>query len=146
MEGPGDSSGWGSWLSDLESSLSGEAAAWRERIADAVVDRALLKAGQTVADLGAGNGLLSLKAAKAVGRDGRVLAVDSAQECLDTIAVSARAAGVENVITLAGTIEDLPIDRSTCDAAVARSALVYTSDLARALRRVRGVLVPGGRY
>ncbi len=58
-----------------------------------------LKPGSTVADIGAGTGLFTRLFADAVGKDGRVIAVDISQKFLDHIQKSTREAGQQNVET-----------------------------------------------
>jgi ubiquinone/menaquinone biosynthesis C-methylase UbiE len=143
---PRDDSGWAAWLGDLSSDLSEKPYEVLERTAFMVIDRAELSRGDTVADLGAGTGLLTLKAARAVGPAGTVLAVDSSQACLDELSERAREAGIGNVRPVRASLDSLPIDSSSCDAAVCRSALVYLDDPGAALTEVRRMLRPGGRF
>lgn len=138
--------GWAGWLGALESELDQGGLEWLDRIAHQVLDRALLRRGDVVADLGAGTGLLSLRAAREVGPEGRVIAVDSSEQCLDALRAKAREAGLENVETLQGELEALPLASASCTRAVCRSALVYTPDIAQALVEMRRVLAGGGRF
>ena len=69
--------------------------------------KALLKAlnirkGQTVADIGCGNGFYTLQMAEHVGKRGRVLAVDIQQEMLDMLEERARRADVKNIERILG--------------------------------------------
>jgi SAM-dependent methyltransferase len=141
-----DSGGWAAWLDDLSSDLGENPADVLERTAYMVIDRAGLVRGDTVADLGAGTGLLTLKAAKAVGPTGTVLAIDSSQACLDAVSERARRVGTGNVRTVNATLDSLPIESGSCDAAVCRSTLVYLGDPGAALAEVRRALRPAGRF
>jgi cyclopropane fatty-acyl-phospholipid synthase-like methyltransferase len=71
-----------------------------------------LKPGTTVCDLGCGNGFYTLKIAKEVGPEGKVLAVEIQQEMLDLLAKRAEKAGVKNYQPILGTVADpkLPAD------------------------------------
>lgn len=146
MEEPEDRGGWAGWLESLERETARGTGEWLDRIAHQVIDRVRLRPGDTVADLGAGTGLLSLKAAREVGPRGRVIAVDSSAACLDVLSRRARDAGLENVTVLEGDLGSIPLGSGSCDCAVCRSALIYTSDVTAALRQMRRILVPAGRY
>ncbi|HQU43668.1 MAG TPA: methyltransferase domain-containing protein, partial [Pirellulales bacterium] len=64
--------------------------------------RTLLKAlklqpGETVCDMGCGNGFYTLKMAKLVGKTGRVLAVDIQPEMLHLLELRAKEQGLNNI-------------------------------------------------
>src|SRR6478736_9938145 len=65
-----------------------------------------LKPGQSVCDLGCGNGFYTLKLAKEVGPTGKVLAVEIQPEMLDMLAKRAEKAGVKNIQSILGTVID----------------------------------------
>lgn len=60
----------------------------RDRLneADEVMDKAGIKPGMTVADIGAGEGYYTIRLAERVGKDGRVLAEDIVPEVRDALA------------------------------------------------------------
>ncbi|MBK5093421.1 MAG: hypothetical protein JJE48_07900, partial [Actinobacteria bacterium] len=67
-----ETGGWLDWLEERDRGPAGdEGAEWLERTADRVIDKAYLKPIDTVVDIGAGTGLLTMKAARAAPR-GRV--------------------------------------------------------------------------
>lgn len=68
----------------------------------AVIDAMNLEPGMRVADVGAGTGLYVRLFANAVGREGRVYAVDIARKFLDFIDENAYADGMTQVITVLG--------------------------------------------
>jgi ubiquinone/menaquinone biosynthesis C-methylase UbiE len=138
--------GWAGWLDGLEGRLGDGGAEWLDRIAYMVIDKACLRPGQVVADLGAGSGLVSLKAARAVASTGRVIAVDSSRECLDALAVRAASLDLGNITTEQGRLESLPVPSASCDAALCRSALTYSTDLDASLAEIRRILVSTGRF
>jgi len=101
---------------------------------------ALLPAAWTVADLGCGTGALAASLAPHVRR---VLGVDQSAAMLR--AARARTASLDNVELRKGSLEDLPIEGGSCDAALLVLALGYVIDPARALQEMARVLRPGGR-
>lgn len=74
-----------------------------------------VKPGWTVCDLGCGNGWHALKLSPLVGEKGKVLAVDIQPEMLAELQQRARAAGVTNVETVLGKVDDPRLPAASCD-------------------------------
>ena len=74
-----------------------------------------LKPGQTVCDLGCGNGYHVLMMAPLVAPGGTVIGVDIQQEMLDDLAKRAAQAGVMNVKTIQGAVHDPRLAADSCD-------------------------------
>jgi len=137
---------WSAWLWRLSEGLSDEASSWLDRIADAVIDRVHIRPGDRVIDLGAGTGLLTMRAARAVGSSGAVTALDSDPACLSFLESAASTSGYANIETVEGRLESIPRPAATFDAAVCRSALTYAPDMTAAVKETLRVLVKGGRF
>jgi ubiquinone/menaquinone biosynthesis C-methylase UbiE/DNA-binding transcriptional ArsR family regulator len=101
---------------------------------------ALLPAEWVVADLGCGTGELSAALGPHVKR---VIGVDNSAAMLK--AASRRAMGLKNVDLRRGDMAALPIESSSCDAALAVLALTYVADVAAAVREAVRILRPGGK-
>jgi ArsR family transcriptional regulator len=93
-------------------------------------------------DLGVGDGQLTMMLA---GVAERVTAVDLSTEMLAQLRARARAKGIENVETVEGELEDLPLPDSSHDVCVMSQALHHAESPGRALSEARRILVPGGR-
>jgi ArsR family transcriptional regulator len=93
-----------------------------------------------VGDLGCGAGHISEALAPCVAR---VIAVDESGPML--AAAQARLKAHQNVELRTGTIESLPIDDATLDAAVLFLVAHFITDPAKVMREIRRVLKPGGR-
>lgn len=138
---------WKGWLEALEGELEeGRDAPWLERVADRVVDNACLRRGESVLDLGAGTGLLAFRAARSVGPEGAVTALDSSPGCLETLERESAVLELRNIIPVLGRLESLPFGPGEFDAVVCRSALVYADDLGVAVSELIRMLTPGGRF
>ena len=74
-----------------------------------------LKPGQTVCDLGCGNGYHVLMMAPLVTPGGTVIGVDIQQEMLDDLEKRAGISGVENVQTVRGEVHDPKLEPNSCD-------------------------------
>jgi SAM-dependent methyltransferase len=96
-----------------------------------------------VLDLGCGTGDVSFLAARLVGPTGTVLGVDRSPEAVATATARARQAGLDNVSFTVGDLADLE-PTGPVDALVGRLVLLYLDDPAAVLRRLLGLLEPGG--
>jgi ubiquinone/menaquinone biosynthesis C-methylase UbiE len=74
-----------------------------------------LKAGDVVADIGAGSGFYTFKLAPLVGASGKVYANDIQREMLDIIRRRAREMKITNVETVRGTVTDPKLPREAVD-------------------------------
>ena len=74
--------------------------------------------GQTVLDMGCGNGFYTLPLAKMVGANGRVLAVDIQPEMLVMLRARAEQEGVENITPILGSVHDPRLPAESVDLAL----------------------------
>ena len=113
---------------------------------DRLLARLGVRAGATIADLGAGPGFFTIPLAALVGEAGRVYAVDVSPEM--TAVLSRRLAergGLPQVQVLEGGESTLPIPDRACDLALLAFVLHELPDAPRFLAEVRRILAPGGR-
>lgn len=94
------------------------------------------------ADLGIGDGLLTLMLAEVAKS---VTAVDLSPEMLTQLAQHASAAGLVNIDTVEGDIDDLPLDDASFEIVILSQALHHSEHPERALSEAVRILVPGGR-
>jgi SAM-dependent methyltransferase len=102
----------------------------------------LLMAPVKVADLGCGEGYLTMEAARWASR---VVAVDRSEAVLQRAKALARRRRVANVIWKKGELERLPIRDGAVDVAMLSQALHHAHDPARAVAEAARVTAPGGR-
>jgi len=102
----------------------------------------LLLPAWTVADLGCGEGYLTVEAARWASR---VIAVDRSRDVLDRARALAARRDVRNIEWRRGELESLPLDDGIADVALLSQALHHAADPALALGEARRVLVQGGR-
>jgi arsenite methyltransferase len=137
---------WAEWLvrTRFAGWPAGEVAEALEELGrnrDRVLDGAAIEAGDAVADVGAGTGLLTLGAVQRVGPEGDVIAIDISVDALEELRANSPAA---NVSYLIGQADVLPLRDESVDAVVTRSVLIYVEDKAEAAREFSRVLRSGG--
>jgi arsenite methyltransferase len=143
---------WHRWLLDVR---FGGNAAWRDRylaqflypVRDTVLDKARLNPGETLLDVGAGDGLIAFGALDRLGPDGRVIFSDISQDLLDHCHAAASAEGLlDRCRFLLAPADSLTeVADASADVVTTRSVLIYVKDKAHALREFYRVLRPGGR-
>jgi SAM-dependent methyltransferase len=95
-----------------------------------------------VADLGCGEGYLTIEAARWASR---VVAVDRSAVVLKRARALAERRRVANVVWKKGELEKLPLGDASVDVAMLSQALHHAVDPARAVAEAARVTVPGGR-
>jgi ArsR family transcriptional regulator len=95
-----------------------------------------------VADLGCGEGYLTIEAARWASR---VIAVDRSEVVLTRAKALAQRRRVSNVIWKKGELEKLPMKDASVDVAMLSQALHHAHDPARAVAEAARVAAPGGR-
>jgi ArsR family transcriptional regulator len=95
-----------------------------------------------IADLGAGEGTLSLLLAQ---RAERVIAVDSSEKMVEYGTDVASRNGVANLEYRMGDLEELPIGDAEVDIALLHQSLHHAMHPARAVQEAARILRPGGR-
>jgi ubiquinone/menaquinone biosynthesis C-methylase UbiE/DNA-binding transcriptional ArsR family regulator len=96
----------------------------------------------TVADLGAGEGLLSELLAR---RAKRVIAVDNSEKIVAFGASKAKKNGLKNLEFRLGDLEEPPIEKQSVDLVVLSQALHHAKTPARAIAAAHNMLKPGGQ-
>ena len=113
-------------------------------VRDLVLDNAQLAAGETLLDVGCGNGLVAFGA---LDRGAHVVFADVSRPLLDDcreLAVDAGIAGRCRFVEAAATALD-EIEDESIDVVTTRSVLIYVKDKQRAFAEFHRVLQPGGR-
>ena len=142
---------WAEWL--LERRFGGDAehrdsflegvVLWRDR----VLRNAAVQEGETLLDVGAGDGLIAFGALDLVGETGRVVFSDVSQDLLDHSRDLAQRSGVlDRCDFLLAPADDLSaLEDGSVDVVTTRSVLIYVEDKRRAFEEFFRVLKPGGR-
>jgi SAM-dependent methyltransferase len=107
-------------------------------------ERAGLRAGDRVLDLGCGPGFTTIELAHVVGPRGRVVARDVSARFLATLARECARLDFHHVESSLGPVEELALADGSLDAAYARWLFCWLADPMSALERVARALRPGG--
>jgi len=117
---------------------------WQD--AQAILSQIGLKPGDTLADIGSGDGYFSIPAARIVGKTGKVYALDVSAEAIAELKEAASAAGLNNIQTAVGEAETaLLCNGCAADVVLMANVLHDFNDPVAALKNSRLILKRGGR-
>jgi ubiquinone/menaquinone biosynthesis C-methylase UbiE len=111
-----------------------------------VLDRARMRPGHSILDVGCGTGKLAIEAAARVGPSGRVLGIDPAPRQIARAQSKSRRSGLD-IEFRSGVIEELPLSDNSFDVVTSTLMLHHlTDDLKRrGVAEIHRVLKSGGR-
>jgi len=112
------------------------------------IEQFALNKGMFVADLGAGSGFYTIEAARSVGSEGKVYAVDVQKELLDKIKTSANNEKLFNIEIVWGDIEKLggtKLADMSVDAVIISNILFQIEDKETFVSEIKRILRPNGR-
>ena len=104
-----------------------------------------LAPGESVVDVGCGAGFDTLIAARQVGPEGSIIAVDMTAEMRSKTAAGAAAMGFTHVDVRDGYAESLPVDDGSIDVVISNGVVNLCPDKPAVFREMARVLRPGGR-
>jgi SAM-dependent methyltransferase len=115
-------------------------------ISEWLVDRLDPRPGQTILELAAGTGETGFLAAARVGERGRLISSDRSPNMVDAARRAGGELGLANVEYRVLDAERLDLDGDSVEGVLSRFGYVLRGDPPPALREVRRVLRPGGRF
>lgn len=121
---------------------------WQEQLRPAqkrLLEMADLQLRERVLDLACGTGLVTLPAARHVGPEGKVVAIDLSDEMVDTVDQKVRNHQLGQVLIERMDAETLDFADYAFDAALCSLGLMYVPNPVQALGEMHRVLRPGGR-
>jgi SAM-dependent methyltransferase len=104
---------------------------------DRVMDILKITTGKSVADIGAGSGWFSTRAAKRVGASGKVFAVEINQDYLKFINSRAKKENLRNIETILGTEDDPKLPDNSLDAVLILKTYHEIGQPIKVLEKVR---------
>ncbi len=112
---------------------------------DRVMDILGITAGKTVADIGAGSGWFTVRAARRVGDGGVVLAVDINPESIRYVGERAQKEKLHNVKTILGNANDPLLPAGAVDAVLLLKTYHEVAEPVALLQKLRVALRPGAK-
>jgi arsenite methyltransferase len=138
---------WATWLAERRFAGSDEVRAESYKIFDEfrarVLDGAHIEPGDTVLDVGCGEGLIGFGALELVGAEGRVIFSDISKDVLDVCREIAD--GDRRCEFVLASADRLPLADESVDVVTTRSVVIYLEDKAPAMREFFRALKSGGR-
>ncbi len=117
----------------------------REERTSEMIQALNLKPGMTVADIGAGSGVITLMMAAKVGPTGKAYAVDIQQEMLDLLADKLNRLNIENVELVLATTKSPELPESSLDLAIMVDVYHELEFPYEAMLALSKCMKPGGR-
>jgi ubiquinone/menaquinone biosynthesis C-methylase UbiE len=111
-----------------------------------VMDLLQLKPGSTIADIGAGSGWFSVRAARRVGANGRVIAEDINPKAIAYIQQRTQREHLANIVAVLGTPDDPKLTPNSLDAALMLKVYHEIAHPPLVLANLRAALKPGARF
>lgn len=105
----------------------------------------VIRAGDTVLDVGSGSGTDALIASQLVGVSGKVIGLDMTEAMRDKLRSNASALGAANLDVIEGNAEEIPLPDGLVDVVTSNGVLNLVPDKAKAIREIARVLKPSGR-
>ncbi len=101
---------------------------------------------QRVCDIGCGGGALTIALAGIVGPDGEVVGIDISAPLLDLARTRAMKSGVPNAHFVQSDVQTTSPGQAPFDLAVSQFGVMFFDEPTAALRTIRSLLTPGGRF
>lgn len=110
-----------------------------------IIESLQIREGYAIADIGSGGGYFTLEFAKIVGRAGRVYAVDNQPKNLDFIRQRAEREGLENILFILPTGDDMKLPEVGLDLVFARNVFHHLPEPAKYFQNLKRFLKPSGK-
>jgi len=130
--------GWDKWWETINRGAA--------PVSDRLLELADVRPGATVLDIATGIGEPAISAARAVGPEGKVVAIDLSPGMLDVARRRAAGAGLNNIEFHEMDAESLALFDDEFDAVLCRWGLMFLPDPSKALVAVRKMLRRGCRF
>jgi arsenite methyltransferase len=132
------------WSAPAVAAHHDELPLWSAPFGLMLLDRVQLRRGQSVVDVGAGTGFLTVELAQRCGSESRVTAVDPWAAAMERLAEKVTFLGLKNVDLVTASAEHLPLPDASVDVFVSNLGINNLGDPEAVLRECGRVLRPGG--
>lgn len=133
------------WTTEqLSRTLSGDRDQWMPR--GPVIDALAPRTGETLLDVGAGLGWLTIPLASLVGESGRVWGIDPSSGAVDALSQEGSRLGLPQLSAQEAFAENIPLPDQSVDGIVWHTVALHMGDRTRAIRETYRLLKPQGRW
>lgn len=112
---------------------------------DQVMDSMAVKAGMTIAEIGAGQGRYAVLMARRVGPTGKIYAIDIDEKALDYLNLRCKRDKIQNVITVLGTVTDSKLPKGLMDLIYIINTYHHLDDPIALMKNLSPALKPNGQ-
>jgi len=131
-------------MKNWKAKMFNKKAAHPKNKSDRIIELIGLKAGQTIADIGAGGGYFTLKFAEIVGGKGIVYAIDTNPKFLKFIKDNAKEKGLDNIVTIL-TKDKFDLPENSLDFIFLRNVTHHLSDRVKYFTNINSFLKSNGK-
>ena len=110
-----------------------------------ILEAAAVRKGATICEIGAGDGELSIAAARAVGDRGQIYTSELGDSRVEALAKKVAASGLKHIVVVAGDANQTNFPDATCDAVFMRNVYHHFADPPAMNASIAAALKPGGR-
>lgn len=118
---------------------------WAAPSTEKVFEMIGVREGATVCEIGAGDGALTVAAARAVGTTGRVLTSELGETRVQRLRTAVESSGLSNITVVAGDTAKTNFPDGTCDALFLRDVYHHLTEPAAMNAAIRAALKPSAR-
>ena len=121
---------------------------WSRQLApaqDLLMKLAALQPGKRVLDIACGTGLVTFRAADAIGPNGEVIGTDISEAMVDACRAAAAERGIANATFERMEAEQMSLPDASFDVVLCALGMMYVTDFAGSIREMFRVTKPGGR-
>ena len=104
-----------------------------------------VKEGATICEIGAGDGALTIEAAKIVGATGRIYSSELGDERLKALRRKVADSGLQQITVVDGSVDRTNFPDATCDGVFLRNVYHHFAEPASMNASIKAALKPGGR-
>jgi len=121
---------------------------WKDQLKpaqDKILEMINLQPGEIVLETSCGTGLITFRAAKVVGNEGKIVAIDLSEEMVETAKEEAQKLNLNNISFHRMDAEQLQFDEKLFDKAICCLGLMYFPYPLTGLKEMHRLLKPGGQ-
>lgn len=105
----------------------------------------VIKAGDTVVDVGSGSGVDVLTARLKTGAEGQVYGIDFTRAMIEKVRKNIEKSGLDSIQIIESTADNIPLEDASVDVVTSNGVINLVPDKDKAFEEIYRILKPGGR-